>query len=259
MMSRIDFKNELSQFQGIDDKKIDGFLKSILVANGREVDFIKFAHKVGYVVPQDDAQTLGTSVDLGKSGLFNLSQAFGTKEQMKRKFYTQFIRVQAQKGISNENLFLKDDLQQKGEVSRVKFTLRLQNTFANTEAAETWQQTDVVELIADDFKIEGSNQINIKAFLEKCDARKQEIFHINFFFDQFWKTLNFKHLSDLYDLFKSEDTDGSKLFSEQQFVAVLKSQNVSVDSLHLKHFQNEFKKTTNPKVMDFNSISQAFD
>ena len=90
MISKIDFKNDLSQFQGIDDKKIDSFLKSILTANGREVDFIKFAHKVGYVVPLDDAQTLGTSIDLGKSGLFNLSQAFGSKEQMKRKFYTQF-------------------------------------------------------------------------------------------------------------------------------------------------------------------------
>lgn len=59
------------------------------------------------------------------------------------------------------------------------FTLRLLNTFANTEAAETWQQTDVVELIADDFKIEGTDNINLNAFIEKLDARRQELFQIN--------------------------------------------------------------------------------
>lgn len=145
-----------------------------------------------------------------------------------------------------------------GKASRVLFTLRLLNTFANTEAAETWQQTDVVELIADDFKIEGTDNINLNAFIEKLDARRQELFQINQIFDQFYNTLNFKHLTDLYDLFKAEDTEGNKLFTEQQFEAVLKAQKVKYDSLHLKHFLAEFKKITNPKVMEFTKISEAF-
>ncbi len=206
LISKVDFKNSLSQFQGILEKKIEGFMKSVAGASGREVDFLKFAHKVGYVMPSEEgAGGLGASMDLGKSALFNLSQAFGSRDEMKRKFYTEFLKVLGAKNLGTQNLFLKEDPHRTGLVSKVNFNYRISNTFANTEA-DTWMRPDVIDSVAEEFIMEGSGQVNLKAFFDKVGTRQQELYSINYIYDSLYKQLNFKHLSDLYDLFKAEDT-----------------------------------------------------
>lgn len=68
---------------------------------------------------------------------------------MKRKFYTELLKVMKIKGIPEATLFLKEDAGSTGLVSRVGFSYVISNTFANTEAADTWLNTEMINSVAD--------------------------------------------------------------------------------------------------------------
>lgn len=107
--------------------------------------------------------------------------------------------------------------------------------------------------------MEGSEQIRLKSFFEKLGVRRAELYSLNVLFDQFYKQLNFKQLDELYDLFRQEDADGSKTFSEPQILAVFKAHAISCDSLQQRHFFTEFAKPGSSKVVEFNRIKIAYE